>query len=343
MQCHFYFPEQEQEFGALEWQKLNPIILVDSRTNGFCLPVAKQLIPALKYAPVIIIPAGEDNKNLEIINYCWNQLIRLGANKTNILINLGGGVLSDIGGFVASTFMRGISFINIPTTLLAMNDASVGGKNGFNKQGIKNLIGTINLPKAVYINPIFLKTLSEKECMSGFAEIIKHALIDDETLWNTILTTKNIPEMYGSIEVLKQNIAIKNKFVEADLQDTGMRQALNFGHTIGHAIEAASYETKNPLLHGEAILLGMIAELWLSEQILLLDKSVRFQLIEWKQKLYPTLRIKITFADCEKYLQFDKKNAEGLNFCLLEKISKPKIKNIISEQLIKDCYQQIFG
>jgi 3-dehydroquinate synthase len=329
MNTNFYFKQEEQLLLNRELHEMQPIIIADARTNGFCVQKAIGLLPALKYAPIIVLPAGEENKNIEVVQFAWQQLMAIGANKKNIIINIGGGTLCDIGGFVASTYMRGLPFINIPTTLLAMNDASFGGKNGFNMLGTKNIIGTIQLPNAVYINPIFLETLSEREIKSGIAEIIKHALIADQNMWEEIIYTKDLMAYGTLLNTIKKSIAIKTKIVAEDLNDNNQRQALNFGHTIGHAIEALSHEQQKPLLHGEAVLLGMIMELQISEQKFQLPSEVRKNLTAIKNKWYPMLQYHADYEACKKYLDFDKKNARKNNFALIKAVGEPAVKNEI--------------
>lgn len=211
---------------------------------------------------IITIPAGEKEKNIETVKKIWEKMFEMDLDRKSLLINLGGGVISDIGGFSASTFMRGIEFINIPTTLLAQVDASVGGKTGIDFNEIKNAIGVFKQPSTVIIDVVTLKTLPKREFISAFGEIIKHGVISGRKHFDLVTSKK--PEEFNQkelIEIIKQSVSIKSNIVEIDPKEiTGLRKVLNFGHTIGHAVESLSWKTDKPLLHGEAVALGMIAE-----------------------------------------------------------------------------------
>jgi 3-dehydroquinate synthase len=322
-----YTGEEQQLHSILDTK--NIVVIADARTNGFCLFVAHNLIPALHNARLIVIPAGEENKTLEVVEFIWQQMQNISVNKSWIVVNLGGGMVCDMGGFACATYMRGIPFINIPTTLLAMNDASFGGKTGFNFGNIKNNIGVFSNPKFVYINPIFLNTISDRHIANGAVESIKHALIHDANLWNKYLQIIDLKE-FANLENIKKSVAIKQHFVSVDEHDENERQALNFGHSIGHAIEALQLNVSHQLLHGEAVLLGMMVELKLSEAIYGLDEKVRKNLQEIKNKFYPT----ITFSGDKKTIVekilFDKKNSETINMSLLKNIGEPVIKTPIS-------------
>ncbi len=332
MDTQFYFSGEEGTLQFNHLEDVQPIIIADARTNGFCVPKAIKLIPELKFAPIIVLPAGEANKNIEVVEFAWHQLMQLQANKKNIIVNIGGGALCDVGAFAASTYMRGLPFVNIPTTLLAMTDAAFGGKNGFNIANVKNIIGTIHLPEAVYVCTDFLVTLPSRELKSGIAEIIKHALIADQQMWHEINEASDVLDYCTDINIIKKSIAIKNKIVLNDLYDTDIRQALNFGHTIGHAIEAASHVGDNPLLHGEAIMLGMLAELNLSEKIFALPGSIRENLLILKNKLYPNVHTEFNYKAYKSYLSLDKKNNHKHQFALLKAIGEPVIKVAVEDK-----------
>jgi len=237
-------------------------IICDSNTLKFCLSELILKCPLLKDAEIIELEPGEESKDLNIINNIWQTLTEYGADKKSLVINLGGGVVSDIGGFAASTFKRGIDFINIPTTLLAMADASIGGKTGINFGGIKNHIGTITQPKGVFINTGFLNTLPLDHLKNGFAEIIKIALIKDKSLFKQI-SGLTIEKSFDHPDVIKRSVQLKNLIVKKDPQEKGLRKILNFGHTAGHALESLFLEKPEPLLHGEAIAIGMAIESYL--------------------------------------------------------------------------------
>ena len=233
-------------------------ILVDENTKRDCLPK----LPKIENSIIIEVTSGEINKNISSCNYIWEQLSEHNFDRDSLLINLGGGVIGDMGGFAASTYKRGIDFIQVPTTLLAMVDASVGGKLGVDLNGLKNQIGVFNNPESVLILPEFLETLPENQLKSGFGEVIKHALISDKNLWQEIIS---IPfnEMNWE-KIIETSINIKNKIVLSDPYEKGERKKLNFGHTFGHAVETYYLEKGTPILHGEAVLMGILLELELS-------------------------------------------------------------------------------
>ena len=229
-------------------------ILVDENTKRDCL----SKLPQIENALIIEIKSGEEYKNISTCSFIWEQLTINNFDRNALLINLGGGVIGDMGGFCATTYKRGLEFIHIPTTLLAMVDASVGGKLGIDFKGFKNQIGLFNNPKAVLISSEFLETLAESELKSGFAEVVKHALISDNSLW---LKLKNTPFTDLDWEdIIDTSVQIKNKIVLADPFEKGERKKLNFGHTFGHAIESYYLEKRTPISHGEAVFMGMILE-----------------------------------------------------------------------------------
>ena len=244
-----------------------------------------------------------------------------------------------MGGFAASTYKRGIDFLNIPTTLLAMVDASAGGKTGINFGGIKNFIGTFQSSIATYINPIFLNTLSNRHLLNGTVEMIKHALLHSEKLWNEV---KNYSlNEFISINTIQESIAIKQQVVEQDFNDIGIRQSLNIGHTIGHAIESYSYQTATPLLHGEAITLGFIHEQLIAESILNADSTIRKELIALKERLYTTLNFTYSFDNIISNLLQDKKNSSAIKMGLLQSVANCKIKEVVSVEALKKSFTQL--
>jgi 3-dehydroquinate synthase len=309
------------------------VIIADARTNGFCLATACKYIPALQDARIITIPAGEENKNLLSAEWIWMQMQSLHVHKDYVIVNLGGGTVTDIGGFCASTFMRGIPFINIPTSLLAMNDAAFGGKTGINFMDTKNTIGTFANAEYVFIHPDFLNTLSPKQIANGAAESIKHALIHDKKLWELYKNATDFTH-FTNLENIQQSIAIKNYFVQLDPLDVNERQSLNFGHSIGHAIESISLNSNNILLHGEAILLGMLAELQLSETIYNCPAIVRKDVEALKNRLYPTVKFTFSKSEILEKLLFDKKNTDTINFSLLKNIAAPMVKTKVSKEQV---------
>lgn len=234
-------------------------VIVDENTKEHCLPKIKDFIPE---AEIIEIQSGEENKNLSTCIYIWQQMTKMQLDRKAVVLNLGGGVIGDMGGFCASTYKRGIEFIQIPTTLLSQVDASAGGKLGIDFETYKNHIGVFREPLAVLINTNFLETLDSREIRSGYAEIVKHCLIADKDKWNEI--KKKPFDQLSWDELTDHSVRIKAWVTESDPTEKGLRKILNFGHTIGHAIESFYLETANRLLHGEAIAIGMIAEAFLS-------------------------------------------------------------------------------
>jgi 3-dehydroquinate synthase len=317
-------------------------ILVDENTSEMCLPHFLNNLATDIDVEIIEFEAGEIYKNIETCSQIWAALAELGGDRKSILLNLGGGVVSDLGGFVACTFKRGIDFITIPTTLLAMVDASIGGKNGVDLGNLKNQIGLIKEPKAVVIDPSFLETLPQNQMRSGLAEMLKHGLIFDKKYWDEL---KNLKELTTEdlTKLIYQSIQIKNTIVCEDFAEKGIRKALNFGHTLGHAIESYFLDTteKTTLLHGEAIAIGMILESYISREKGLLSNeeyqeikyiiSDIFEPIEFSQK---------DIDEICKLLIFDKKNEFGkVQFALLDGIGKIKINQEIDNQLIYKAFE----
>ncbi len=256
----------------------------------------------------------------------WEALSDLDADRKSLVINLGGGVVTDLGGFVASTFKRGVDFINVPTTLLSMVDASVGGKTGVDLGPLKNQIGVINQPKMVLVVTSFLKTLEERQLHSGYAEMLKHGLIQDSTYWEIL---KSVSTFDGIDSLVQTSVGIKNKVVIEDPTEKGLRKILNFGHTLGHAIESYFLESEvhETLLHGEAIAIGMILEGYLSHKLSGLPENEMNDIKSTFLSRYE--KVSFTEEDIHNILsllKFDKKNSHGkINFVLLEQIGKPVI------------------
>ncbi len=247
---------EEQQFSKV-------FIVVDNNTLIDCLPVFKRKFFCVIKYEVIVINSGEINKNLDTCIKVWKELLLYNADRKSLVINLGGGMLSDLGGFVASTYKRGIKFINIPTTLLSMVDASVGGKTGVDLGKLKNIIGVFSNPDIVLIDEEYLNTLPLREFKSGLAEIIKYGYTSDAKLLDLIINNKGLENKY-LIDFINTSICIKKDIVQADFEEKNLRKILNFGHTIGHAIESFFLDTANELLHGEAIATGMVVELYIS-------------------------------------------------------------------------------
>ena len=307
-------------------KKINPskiFILVDENTHEYCLPTLLGNLETHAPFEIIEIEAGEESKNIQTTVQLWEILAEFEADRKSLMLNLGGGMVSDLGGFVSSTYKRGIKFINIPTTLLAMVDASIGGKTGIDHQFHKNIIGTFSHPEAVFIFPPFLKTLSEKEIRSGFAEMLKHGLVANHQHWSHLISTPKL-----SIEKISPLIApsanIKLEMVLADFKEENIRKTLNFGHTIGHAVESLFLKIEKPILHGEAVALGMICETYLSYLEQLISEEITLHIIQNIRHFFPYLSISL-FSDEEiiNLILQDKKNNHGeINFSLLSDIGQ---------------------
>lgn len=312
-------------------------ILVDENTNENCLPYLLSNLATDIEIEIIEIEVGEESKNIYTCLDLWHTLIELGGDRKSIMLNLGGGVITDLGGFVSCTFKRGIDFINIPTTLLSMVDASIGGKNGVDLGNLKNQIGVIKEPTSVLILTKFLETLPANEMRSGLAEMLKHGLIYDKKYWDKLKNLNNLNT--DDLDVLiKESIEIKNKIVSEDLTENGIRKALNFGHTLGHAIESYFLESedKKSLLHGEAIAIGMILESFLSLKLNLISKE---EFAEIKYIITDVFeKVDFTQQDIKNIIDlliFDKKNEFGkVQFALLNKIGEIKINQTVDNLLI---------
>jgi len=316
-------------------------ILVDEHTNEFCLPKFLPNIATEIPIEIIEIEAGEEIKNITTCVEIWSILSELGADRKSVILNLGGGVITDIGGFIASTFKRGIDFINVPTTLLGMVDASIGGKNGIDLGNLKNQIGVINVPIMLLIDTDFLETLSQREMRSGLAEILKHGLIYDKNYWEQFLDLSKIdfadfdPLIYRSIE-------IKNEIVKQDPTENGIRKALNFGHTLGHAIESHFLNSEKPLLHGEAIAIGMILESYISKEKKLLSNEEYHQIKYVISAIYDQHEFSDEdIVSIQKLLIHDKKNEYGkVQFALLDCIGKSIINQSVENELIINSFKE---
>lgn len=317
--------------------------LVDEQTEKHCLPLLISQLQITEY-DLIEVTSGEENKNIDFCIGIWRMLIDFGADRNSLLINVGGGVITDMGGFAASTFKRGIDFVQIPTTLLSQVDASVGGKTGIDMDHLKNIIGTFAQPKAVFIDTFFLRTLPQRQLFSGFAEMLKHGLIADRTYFN--LLKEASPESIDA-ELIHHSINLKNTVVLQDPEEKGLRKILNFGHTIGHAVESFSLqEGKNPLLHGEAIAIGMICEAFLSAQKTGLPQNELKEIVQTFQKFYEKHPIKeASVPALVELMKSDKKNNSGkINCSLLTQIGQCTIDIFCNENELYESlsfYQNI--
>ncbi len=322
-------------FNSSDYEKV--AVLVDENTRFHCLPLVHKVI---KPSDIIEIESGEEKKTLDTCVHIWKELTDNHYERKSLLVNLGGGVIGDMGGFCAATYKRGIDFINIPTTLLSQVDASVGGKLGIDFLGFKNHIGTFKLPRKVFIDTKFLKTLPERELRSGFAEVIKHCLIADRDYWEIVSNVDFKDQSWP--DIVNHSVKVKSKIVEEDPFEKGQRKILNFGHTIGHAIESYFLQKdEQRLLHGEAIAGGMICEAYLSGKFCNLPESSVKSIENYILKTYD--RISISNRDIDEITKLclqDKKNEKGIiNFSLLEEIGDSVFNVGIEQNEIKKVLQ----
>ena len=306
-------------------------ILVDEHTKAHCLDIfleESQINPRL----IIEIHSGEEHKNISSCEHIWQQMTNAQFDRKSLLVNLGGGVIGDMGGFAASCYKRGIDFIQVPTTLLAMVDASVGGKLAIDLENFKNQIGLFKSPKGVYIFPNFLQTLSQRQILSGYAEIVKHALIADKDYWQLLMETSI--EKINWEKTIHHSIILKNDIVQSDPFEENKRKILNFGHTLGHAIESYYLKKEKDILHGEAIALGMFIETELSPLNIVRKKEIQ-----------DYLKSNFNLVDCPSleqllpFLKNDKKNEhDNIYFSLLDDIGYCSYNNEISIEKIKAIF-----
>ena len=314
-------------------------VLTDETTQQLCWPKIKNF-KALKNSTPIIIKATDTHKNLDTLSQVWQALSNGGATRHSLMINLGGGMVTDLGGFAASTFKRGIDFINIPTTLLAMVDASVGGKTGINFGGLKNEIGVFSDSRFVIINTQFLDTLDHDNICSGYAEMLKHGLISDERTWAELVTFDlENPDLSQLQRMVAESIKVKERIVEADPHEHGIRKALNLGHTMGHAFESFAMRRGTPILHGYAVAYGLISELYMSARKTAFPTDRMHQTVRFIRENYGTFNI-----TCDDYptlielMHHDKKNTSGIiNFTLLGNVGDIRINQTANEEEIKEA------
>jgi 3-dehydroquinate synthase len=290
------------------------VFLADENTAQHARKLAQQLDGSL-----FVLPAGEKTKVITSAEHIWQSWLDIGLDRHAILINVGGGMITDLGGFLAATYKRGIRYINVPTSLLAQVDAAFGGKTGINLNHVKNAIGAFHQPEAVLFSRALLETLPLRELEAGKAEMLKHGLIADRQLWEEMLTIQRgeIP----SSELIQKAVSIKAEIAATDPFERGERKLLNFGHTIGHALESLSMESETPLLHGEAIMLGLIHEQIIAESVLNTDSIIRKELIAIKERLFPDLNFTYSIDNILPYLLQDKKNSSYIKMSLLPSIA----------------------
>lgn len=339
-------------FNAAGYEKLNNylkinrfsklFILVDNNTHVHCLPHFMSKLETDLVCEIIEIEAGEANKNIDTCVGVWNALSELGADRKSLIINVGGGVVTDLGGFVACTFKRGLKYINVPTSLLAMVDASVGGKTGVDLGALKNQIGVISSGDMVLVDTSYLDTLPQNHLKSGLAEMLKHGLIYDPLYWDEFLDLNHL-SLNDLDNLIHQSVEIKNTIVTEDPFEYGLRKTLNFGHTLGHAIESyfLSKTDKEELLHGEAIAIGMIMETYISSVLLDFPEDDMETIKHSFLKIFNKISIETSDYDAIiDLLKYDKKNEHGnINFVLLKKIGLPKIDCLVENELIIKAFE----
>ena len=316
-------------------------IVADKHTVLFC----DRLFEKVDWLPshVTVLDCGEENKSVESVSRIWMMLSKQGARRSSILVCVGGGVVTDLGGFAASTFKRGMRCINVPTTLLAQVDASLGGKTGLNFNGLKNEIGTFSIPEKVIIDTRFLNHLPVRERMSGFAEMIKHGLLSNREYLIRLLNLEHqeTTQEY-MLELIRRSVTIKNEIVTRDPREQGLRKVLNFGHTIGHAIESLSIMQGSPLLHGEAVALGLVAELYLSVKEKGFPEEIYREVRNFVKQHYPPYPLMNHVDTLYELMLHDKKNERwGVNFTLLSGIGEFSLDNYCSKDLVVEALSQV--
>lgn len=336
----------ERIIGKIRHDKL--FMLTDEHTDKLCFPLIEK-VPCVSEAKKVVIPANDTNKNLENLSRVWKHLTENGATRHSLLINLGGGMVTDLGGFAAATFKRGIKYINIPTTLLGAVDAAVGGKTGVNFGGYKNEIGAFYPSVMVLVSSDFFRTLDKTAILSGFSEMIKHALIHSPVDWGKLLDfdADNIDYDFLN-EMVFRSVSIKERIVERDPYEQNIRKALNLGHTVGHAFESFALEKGTPVPHGYAVAWGLIVELYLSHKLCGFPKEKLLKTVRFIKENYGSF-----YISCDDYdrlyeiTKHDKKNqGDVVNFTLLSDIGNVKIdqttdKNLLFEAL--DFYRDSVG
>ena len=300
----------------------------------------------LKTQNKILLPSGEQTKCIKTTEMICEKLVEFGADRKTLIVNIGGGMITDLGGFSASIYMRGVDYVNIPTSLLAMVDAPIGGKNGVNLGSVKNIIGIFGHPKAVIIDVSFLQTLEKREYISAFGEIVKHAIIFDKKYFNVLTRCNEIDDKKMLLKIISRSLKIKKNIVEKDFQEKNIRKLLNFGHTIGHVIEALAMKTDKPLLHGEAVAIGMVVECKIAEKLNLFSPDDTKKIVNLLNKcgFENVLKMKFDFKidDILNIIKKDKKNVSGaVKMSLPVKIGKSKYNIEVQEKIIIECVKNV--
>ena len=302
------------------YSKSNIIIIVDENTHDYCLDYLLTNFPALINAEIILLPGGEENKVIEVCLQVWETFTEYNFSRKDLVINLGGGIITDMGGFIAALYKRGLNFINIPTSLLGMVDASIGGKNGVDLNGFKNHLGVFKNPSHIFIDVSFLKTLPEREIYNGYAEMLKHGLISDKKLWKDLIKIKSDDALLNE-EIIFRTIRVKLDLVEEDPEEANVRMKLNFGHTIGHALES-HFLSSTAIPHGHAVALGICGEAYLSFKKKKISSEEFNQIEDVIVRNFPMIQLTDEdVIDVIERMKNDKKNhSGGIYFVLLEGI-----------------------
>lgn len=325
-----------EALGKVQYDKL--FVLTDTTTLQLCWPVVKDFA-CVSQARMITIAPTDEAKNIESLQHVWTELQRGGATRHSLLLNLGGGMVTDLGGFAASTFKRGMAYVNVPTTLLAQVDASVGGKTGINFGGLKNEIGVFSPASSVLISSVFLRTLDHDNLLSGYAEMLKHGLLSTAENWAELLNFDiTEPDFALLQQLVAKSVAIKERIVEADPTEKGLRKALNLGHTAGHAIESLALQEERTVLHGYAVAWGLLMELYLSARHLGFPAKVMHQMEAYVREHYGKFLYECRHYDTLLgFMSHDKKNQGGnINFTLLSAIGDIHINQILSADDIEE-------
>jgi 3-dehydroquinate synthase len=317
---------------AFENQQI--LIIVDENTHDCCLEYLITSFPELERAEIMLLPNGEENKVMEVCFQVWQAFTEYKVERKDLVINLGGGVVTDMGGFIASVYKRGLTFIHIPTTLLGMVDAAIGGKNGIDLNGFKNQLGTITQPARVFVDAGFLSTLPPEEIFNGYAEMLKHALIGDAKLWEEIRHIQSEEALIQEAVIL-QSIRVKTNIIEQDPFEGGLRKKLNFGHTVGHALESYFFQSTS-ISHGHAVALGMIAESFISMKRGILSKEAYKDIESTIIRSFPMIELNADDVSIVISLMYqDKKNIAGqIRSCLLEGIGTCSFDHHLTEEEI---------
>lgn len=329
----------DRRLGAEEYSRA--FILGDENTLRMCLPELLAHVTRLRDAPTLVVSPGEGPKDIAVCNDIWRHLAEMEADRHALLVCMGGGVVTDLGGFVAGTYKRGIRCVHVPTSLMGMVDAAIGGKTGVDLAGLKNMVGVFHDPLAVYMHPPFLKSLGKRELLNGLAEMLKHGLVHDAAMWHAIGEAA-LHDLQALIPLVERSAAIKAEVVKADPREEGLRKVLNFGHTIGHGIEAHSWEgQQRSLLHGEAVAAGMVCEAWLSWRLGLLPREAYDAIAARLLALYKPHQF--GSADNHRLIELmrnDKKNNAGqFRFTLLTGIGNARVDVPVTAAQVQDALE----